>query len=546
MTQVKDVTAEDNTPYDVLIVGAGPSGAIAAHTLATAGLRVICLEQGDWTSPTDYAANFDMWELVAREHWQPDPNHRRNLADYPVDVGETDLSPAMYSAVGGSTVHFSGFWMRLTPSDFRVKTLDGVADDWPITYEELAPFYDDVDNFLGVAGYEGDPAYPEGLSPPQPPHPLGKLGMRAAEGLNKLGWHWWPGMNAIPTQKHGSLEACARWGTCNQGCPQGAKASADRAYWPPALAAGAKLVTGARVYEISTNGEGMATGAKWVGQGGQHFTPAKHVMLCANGIGTARLLLLSKSERYPQGLANSSGLVGKNLMLHPNCGVLGYYEDDLQSWRGPVGITIGSMQFYETDKSRGFVRGAKIHAYPTPGLIFNGIDPLRTMPFDTLWGPNIHAVMRRARSAIAWAANIEDLPEETNRVTLSDKLRDSDGIRAPKVHYRYSANTQMIRAYILERLQEVHRASGVHTMLPVPVMEGEPGHLLGTARMGADPRRSVVDPMGITHDIRNLSIADGSIFVTSGAANPTSTICALALRIARNLAVMINKERRPA
>jgi choline dehydrogenase-like flavoprotein len=204
------------------------------------------------------------------------------------------------------------------------------------------------------------------------------------------------------------------------------------------------------------------------------------------------------------------------------------------------------MQFYETDKSRGFVRGAKIHAYPTPGLIFNGIDPLRTMPFDTLWGPNIHAVMRRARSAIAWAANIEDLPEETNRVTLSDKLRDSDGIRAPKVHYRYSANTQMIRAYILERLQEVHRASGVHTMLPVPVMEGEPGHLLGTARMGADPRRSVVDPMGITHDIRNLSIADGSIFVTSGAANPTSTICALALRIARNLAVMINNERRPA
>jgi len=257
--------------------------------------------------------------------------------------------------------------------------------------------------------------------------------------------------------------------------------------------------------------------------------------MCANGIGTPRLLLLSTSPQHPNGLANSSGLVGRNLMLHPNFCALGYYEDDLETWRGPLGAVVTTMQFYETDLSRGFYRGMRMHASTAPGLIMNGIDPHRLLPFEELWGASFHDVIRRARSTVLWAANIEDLPEEHNRVTLDSELRDSDGIACPKIEYRYSENTIQIREFGLARMIEAHEAAGAVKVIPVREMPGEPGHLLGTARMGDDPARSVVDSMGRAHDVDNLLIADGSIFVTSGAANPTSTICALALRIATNL-----------
>ncbi len=539
MTDIEDSSDEI---YDALIIGAGPSGAITAHTLAAAGLKVICLEQGDYCLPSDYPANHDMWEVVARGHWQQDPNFRKNPADYPIDNSETDLAPSMYSAVGGSTIHFSALWMRMVPSDFKVKTVDGVADDWPISYEDLAPYYQEVDNVIGASGLEGDPAFPEGLVPPLPPLPLGKLGMRCAEAMNALGWHWWPHTNAIPSQKVGNLAACARWGVCGTGCPEGAKASFDLAYWPTAIKAGAKLVTGARVSKITTDENGLATGAVWVGNGKQHHTRARQIVLCANGIGTPRLLLLSASERHPKGLANSSDLVGRNLMLHPNCLAFGYYDDDLETWRGPMGAAVSSMQFYETDKSRGFVRGAKLHSCPTGGLIMNGIDPHRILPFDELWGANFHNVVDRSRSAIIWAANIEDLPEESNRVVLDPHLCDADGIPSPKVQYRYSENTLKIRDFTMERMVEAHRAAGAAAIIEIPELQGEPGHLMGTARMGNDPKTSVVDQYGRCHDVPNLVISDGSIFVTSGAANPTNTICALALRNARKLVETIKED----
>jgi choline dehydrogenase-like flavoprotein len=529
------MTATSDEIYDALIIGAGPSGAVTAHTLAMAGLKVICLEQGDYVLPSDYAANHDMWELITRGHWATEPNHRRNPADYPLEVTDTDLSPSMYSAVGGSSIHFSALWARLSPSDFRVKTLDGVADDWPINYAELAPFYADIDNFIGVSGMEGDPAFPEGLIPPLPPMPLGKYGMKAAASMNALGWHWWPHANAIPSQKIGNLASCARWGTCGQGCPEGAKASFDLAYWPTAIKLGAKLVTGARVSRITVDETGAATGAEWIQNGERFHTKAKHVVVCANGIGTPRLLLLSASERHPDGLANSSGMVGKNLMLHPNCAVIGYYDEDLETWRGPAGSAISSMQFAETDKSRGFVRGSKLHACPTPGLMFGAVDVHRLRPFDELWGKSFHDVIRAGRSAIFWAANIDDLPEETNRVTLDPVLCDSDGISAPKISYRFSENTLKNRDFTIARMTEIHAAGGAKKVIPITDLQGEPGHLLGTARMGRDPATCVVDEFGRAHDCPNLVISDGSIFVTGGSANPTSTITALALRNARKL-----------
>ncbi|GAS87138.1 GMC family oxidoreductase [Mycolicibacterium brisbanense] len=525
----------ENKPVDVLVIGAGPSGAVVTHTAAVAGLSVVCLEQGDWVNPSDFPANFPEWELLIQHNWAHDPNVRGLPSDYPVDVSDSDMWPVMFNAVGGSSIYYGAEWPRLLPSDFRVKTLDGVADDWPISYHDLKPYHDEVDEFIGVSGVGGDTAYPEGLDYPLPPHPLGKPGMKAAAAANALGWHWWPGTNAIPSQKNKTLEQCGRWGVCEWGCPQGAKASFDLIYMPQAQQAGAEVVTGARVSKIVTDENGLATGAQYIDRDGTvRFQPARSVVLCANGIGTPRLLLLSADDRHPDGLANSSGLVGKNLMLHPNCTALGYYEEDLESWRGPAGQLIHSMQFYETDASRGFVRGAKLHALPTPGPL-NAIEAHRELDFDELWGPAIHDVARAARNGILWAANTEDLPEEHNRVTLSKTLVDSDGLPAPKVEYRVSENTRKLLKFTVEQMVKAHEAAGAKRVITQELWVDQPGHLLGTARMGDDPKTSVVDSYGKCHDVDNLYVADGSIFVTSGSANPTCTITALALRVGKKV-----------
>jgi choline dehydrogenase-like flavoprotein len=529
-------SGDANATVDVLVIGAGPSGAVVTHTAAAAGLSVMVLEQGDWVNPSDFPANHPEWELLIQHDWSHDPNVRDLPSDYPVDVSESDMWPVMFNAVGGSSIFFGAEWPRLVPSDFRVKTLDGVGDDWPISYDDLSPYYDEVDAFIGVSGVDGDTAYPEGLTYPLPPNPLGKAGIKAAEAANKLGWHWWPGTNAIASQKFKTLEQCGRWGTCEWGCPQGAKASFDLIYMPQAQKLGATVVTGARVRKVVTDEDtGLATGAEYVDRYGVvQFQAARTVVLCANGIGTPRLLLMSASDQHPHGLANSSDMVGRNLMLHPNCTALGFYEQELESWRGPAGQLIHSLQFYETDTSRGFVRGSKMHILPTPGPL-NAIEAHRHVDFEQLWGPAVHDVARLAQNGILWAANTEDLPEPHNRVTLSSDLVDSDGLPAPKVNYRISENTRKILKFTVDRMVELHEAAGAVRIIPQEIWVDQPGHLLGTARMGDDPTTSVVDAYGNAHDVENLYIADGSIFVTSGSANPTSTISALALRVGKKL-----------
>jgi choline dehydrogenase-like flavoprotein len=526
----------ENDIADVVVVGAGPAGSVVTHTLAERGLNVVCLEQGDWVNPTDYPANNPQWELQIQHQWAHDPNVRKLPSDYPVGVEESDMWPVMFNAVGGSSIYYGAEWPRLLPSDFRVRTLDGVCDDWPIRYEDLAPYYDAVDRFIGVAGLGGDPAYPEGLDYPMPPHPLGRAGRRAAEACNKLGWHWWPGTNAIASQRFKELAQCVRWGTCEWGCPENAKASFDVAYWPHAIRSGATLVTGARVRTIETGSDGRVTGVLWLDrEGGEHLQRANAVVMCANGIGTPRTLLLSASASHPDGLANSSGLVGKNLMLHPNASVTGFYDDDLESWRGPAGQLIHSMEFYDTRPSHDFVRGVKLHALPTPGPL-NAVETQRGFGFDAVWGPSFLETAASHRNGILWAANTEDLPDEANYVGLHAELTDSSGVPAPSVHYRISDNTRKLLKFAVARMEELHQVVGATRTVPVELWIDQPGHLLGTTRMGDDPASSVVDSFGQAHDVDNLFIADGSIFVTSGSANPTCTIAALALRVGEHIA----------
>ncbi len=529
------MTEVPNEPVDVVVVGSGPSGSVVSHTLATKGFSVVCLEQGDWVGSADFPGNNPEWELLIQHRWAHDPNIRRLPADYPMDVSDSDMTPVMFSGVGGSSLVYGAEWHRLTPSDFRVHQLDGVATDWPISYADMAPYHEAIDKFIGVSGLDDDPAYPRGLTYPQPPLPLGRGGRKAAQGANALGWHWWPGSQAIPTQKHAHLEACARYGVCEWGCPQGAKASFDLAFWPQAIEAGARLVTGARASRVTTDAEGRANGVEWVDrEGREHHQRANAVVLCCNGIGTPRLLQMSASVQHPDGLANSSGQVGRNLMLHPNCTVTGYFDEELESWLGPAGQYLYSMQFYETDTNRDYVRGSKLHVLPTPGPL-NAIETHRSLPYDDLWGESFHRVARTHAGGLLWAANTEDLPDPDNRVRLDPTLTDSDGLPAPKIEYRISENTRRILRFTVDRMTEVQEASGAVETFPVEIWIDQPGHLLGTARMGDDPSTSVVDSFGHAHDVPNLFVADGSLFVTSGAVNPTCTIAALALRVSRHI-----------
>lgn len=519
---------------DVLIVGGGTSGGVAARHLAKAGLKVVCLEQGEWTNQSDLPGDKPEYELLAAKQWNPNPNLRSRREDYPINDSESDAPVIMYNGVGGSSVLFAACWSRALPSDFRVRTLDGVADDWPISYEELLPFYEAMDVEMGITGLGGNPAYPLGAAPPLPAHPILQTGRTMAEGMNRLGWHWWPGNNAIPTRDYNNQKQCVRYGVCRMGCPAGAKASTDVTHFPDAMKHGARIVTGARVSQITLDEKGLANGAVYIREGKEYFQPASVVIVAANGIGTPRLLLMSTSNRFPNGLANSSGLVGKRLMIHTYGTSVGIYDDDLEDWLGPAGEQIESMQFYETDHSRGFVRGSKWLLMATGG-------PLQMIPRwangegvrnEDFWGEQFtHKMKESVGHMMEWATICEDLPEETNYVSLDPVLTDSDGLPAPKIHYRTSENSRLNLDFNLARSLEAHEAAGAKKAW-ITRRNYSSGHNLGTAKMGNDPETSVVNRFGRTHDVPNLYVIDGSVFTTGSGVNPTATICALAKRTA--------------
>ena len=268
--------------------------------------------------------------------------------------------------------------------------------------------------------------------------------------------------------------------------------------------------------------------------GRRRFQPAEVVILAANGIGTPRLLLNSVSSRFPNGLANSSGLVGKNLMVHPWPQIYGYVDEEMDGDRGPNTV-MWSKEFYETDRSRGFVRGYTLQFARGTGPANEAIISMAAGRLP--WGKDHHRVYRTLLyRALRIGVACEDLPEEHNRVTLDPVLKDSHGIPAPRIDYTISENTQRMMEHGIARATEILEAAGATQIHPPqPNVLNSPGHLLGTARMGTDPERSVVNAWGRSHDVKNLFIVDGSIWVTSGGVNPTSTIQALALYIADNI-----------
>lgn len=516
---------------DVLIIGAGASAGAFAWSMADTRMRILCLEQGDWMKPQDYPTAGRNWELRSLNDMSVNPNVRKRPADYPVNDKNCPVTPANFNAVGGSTIAWAAHFPRFHPSDFKVHSCDGVALDWPIDYNTLEPYFEENDRMMGIAGLDGDPAYPP-KQMPLPPVPIGKPGEILANGFNKLGWHWWPSDSAIATEPYEGRDKCLNLGPCTSGCTQGAKASTDITYWPEAIRKGVKLRTHCRVSEITVNDEGFATGVVYFDENGvEQRQAAEVVVMACNGIGTPRLLLNSKSAKFPHGLANRSDAVGRNLMFHPYASIMGTFEERLDGHFGPAGCSIWSKEFYETDKSRGFVRGYTYEIVRGRGPLVTALNGLTTGEIP--WGENFHTEFnKRFAHTCGMLAICEDLPDWNNRVTLDDTLTDSDGIPAPKLDYTLSENSERMMQFAVDRATEVlHAAGAIHVQYEAP-WKPAGWHNMGTARMGNDPETSVVNSWGRAHDVRNLFIIDGSIFVTSAGVNPTSTIQALALYVA--------------
>jgi choline dehydrogenase-like flavoprotein len=519
---------------DVAIVGAGASGLAVAWLLATRGLRVVVLEQGGAMDQRQ-SPSLDLdWERALQTRFNPDPNIRRLPSDYPVNASDTPIRPATYSGIGGATLRWGAHFPRLRPADFRVRTLDGVAEDWPLGYADLEPWFAVNDRMTGVSGLPGDPANPERAGRELPPLPLGPGPQRLTQAFDRLGWHWWPSDAAICTTALPGRQACNNCGPCGVGCPRLARASADVVYGLPARAAGAEIRAGLRVLRIETDADGAAIGVRYVQDGAQSLLAARCVVVAANGMGTPRLLLASASAAHPRGLGNRHDLLGRHLMHHPTAIVTGRFAERMDGHRGPFACAFYSQEFIETDRTRGFVRGYQMQA-------LRGGGPVQTALGGYMarigWGrSHHHGFLGSFAHSVSLTITSEDLPEPANRITLDPALVDSDGLAAPVLHYRVGDNTRRMLEHGIARATEALRAAGAVEVAVNPLAAAAGFHFLGTARMGADPRQAVTDGLCRVHGVPGLLAVDGSVFVTAGAVNPTATIQAIALRAADALA----------
>ena len=521
------------TPADVLIIGAGATGALAALVLARAGLDVVCLEQGGWVEAGDHPHYSSDWTWQRKTRWNADVNKRHHVDDYAV---RTDSSQVlMWNGVGGSTNVYGAIWPRYRPSDFRKGDEHGLQPNWPITYEDLAPYYDRADRLIGTSGLAGDPAMP-----PRPPSPTGPLPFTEAArvlagAFDTLGWHWWPAEAAVISEDYDGRPACNGCGICS-GCARGSMSKYSLSIWPKALAAGTRLRIQARVLRVEKGPDGRATGAVFRDRvtGAMEFQPARIVILAGNGVGTPRLLLASDN------LANSSDQVGRNLLHHTLTACEFWVDRKIDGHMGYVASMI-SREFAETDISRGFVNGFQFNCLTSTsaaGEIAAGWLAEVKAP----WGRGHHAWFeRRFGHNLGLFAIGDDLPNPENRVSLDPDLRDEEGVPVARLHYLPGENDRRMMAFQLDRLVEVAKAAGAYDYRLQDYLD-ENGvyrtpawHMIGTCRMGGDPETSVVNKWHQTWDVPNLFIVDGSALATGGVVNPTSTISALALRAAEHI-----------
>lgn len=510
---------------DIVVVGSGPTGAAVSWRLATAGKDVLCLERGHWFDYAGLDREGPDWATRRQGRFSANPNIRQWAEDQPIDDRHSPIKPMLASAVGGSSLQWAAHVPRFRPEDFRTRTLDGVGADWPIGYEDLAPYFEINDAMIGAAFLAGDPSAPVRAVEPRPLPSLGAHGRRIAGALDALGWHWWP--VDLAGGKDDRFGPCSHSGPCDLGCNARRRAGADDAYWPEALSAGARLATGMRVFRLETDADGRVAAAHCHTDEGDVRVEANRFILCANGLATPWLLLNSK----PEGLANSSGRVGRNLMLHPHARIDGMFDAPLGSWTSGETAGLISLEFMASAGRFNFPRGFKLQLSPGPEPLALALGAIDDGPLP--WGHD-HAANFEARfdHVMGFSVCIEDMAEPDNRVTLSDDMVDADGERAPAMHYRLAPESRRCLDFGLDRAEDVLRKAGAKRFIRDPLKVQAGFHLMGAAQMGADPATSVTDGWGRCHDVPNLFIGDSSVFVTSGSLNPTATAQAFALRLA--------------
>jgi choline dehydrogenase-like flavoprotein len=452
------------------------------------------------------------------------------------------LNRARVKGVGGSTLHWQGMVMRLHEADFRRRSRDGVAADWPIDYGDLRPYYQAAETELGVAGADDNPFAPPREEPhPMPAFPPSYSDSLFAEACERLGVTMHSVPNARNSEGYDDRSACVGYGTCNPVCPSGAKYSAD-VHVRKAEQEGARVVDRAPVQRLvpTADGDRVAAVVYATPDGSVHRQAARQFVLACGGVETPRLLLLSRSEGYPDGLANSSGLVGRGFMDHLFVGMSGPL--DRETRQNHVGfITSESHQFYDdpgqaTSGTDGGIPGSDADLGPIKLEFLNyaGPSPVELALGGDQWGDDLLDSLRdQYGTHIAIGGLVGQLPRDENRVTLDTSRSDDHGNPVPDVQWSLDDRTRRTieRANVIQRAIMTELGADIGTVIG-PETTGPAFHHMGTTRMGTDPASSVVDPRMRTHDLANLSIAGSSVFVTGGALNPTLTIAALALKAA--------------
>lgn len=537
-------TFQTSEEVDFVIVGAGAAGGILARELAAAGRRTVVLEQGPWRQSQDFHHDeLGYWMLgTLTGNPQDDPQTFRTSEDEEAVV-QSAPPPLIYArGVGGSSVHFTANYWRFRPIDFNERSVLGPIEgtgfaDWPLTYEELEPFYARVDWEIGVSGV---PLRGDGFRSrpyPVPPLPVKSSGVLLERGARALGLHAEPAPMAILSEPYEGRSACRHCGYCMAyGCEYGAKSSTLVTMIPAAVASGnCEIRPLSTVHRIETDASGRVTGVLYYDAvGAEQRQRARAVILAANGAETARLLLLSTSAHFPDGLANSSGLVGKYLMFNGQTAAYGAFEHPLNEHKS-VQVTRIIHDFYDSDPRRGFYGGGGVDARMSQGIaLFAAFGTPLDVP---AWGPEykrfIHDNYVRT---VEFAGHTTSLPVASNAITLDPEAKDRWGRPAIRVTYRDHPDDLATMQFLHDRTKELLEAAGAQRIWDYGVAETTLGaHLLGTARMGDDPRTSVVDRWHRAHDVENLWICDGSSFVTSGRGQPTMTIQALAFRCASRL-----------
>ena len=495
---------------DVVVIGTGAGGAPVLSRLAAAGLSVVALEAGRWWK--DPASDFATDEIAAAKlYWL---GERLSAGETPTAFGANNSG----TGVGGSTLHWGAYVPRADPRDLRVRTEFGVGEDWPLSYAELKPYYEEVERFLGVSGPE-DYLWEPGRKYPLAPVPLNAPAQAMQLGCQRVGVR----TSAAPVAalsrdysqpEYGDRHACVNRGYCHQGCRNGAKASMDVTYLPASVRAGAEIRPECFVHSFERDANGLVSAVVYRHDGKDIRQRCKAVFLCAGAVETPRLLLHN-------GLANESGQVGRNFMAHVATQVWGTFAEEMRPNKGfPASlITEDMIRPKDADFAGGYIAQSL------------GIVPvtwaMQVARGRGLWGKPLVDYIDKYNYVAGIGINGDCLPYKGNRLELSSEV-DETGMPKPLVHFSYGENETRMSAHAEKFMTEACKAAGASDVWTFQ----RSAHTIGTCRMGTDAGASVVNAHGRSHEIGNLWIADNSVFPSALPANPGLTIMALGLRSA--------------